>query len=137
MARHPPLEILAVEVLHREVGLPLVLAEIVNGDDVRCDSWPAARASRKKRSRSSGFGFDRGGDDLDRDDALEQRVEGAVHDAHAALAELVAQFVAADAFHQEWIVTLTTDLSGVWAEDIVSARRHHDNADRSREARAG
>ncbi len=34
VARHAPLEVLALEVFHGEVGHGVVLAQVVNGDDV-------------------------------------------------------------------------------------------------------
>ena len=64
-----------------------------------CDSWPAARASRKNRSRISGFGSIGARDDLDGDDALDQRIEGPVDDTHAALPELLVELIAANRLH--------------------------------------
>ena len=96
-----------------------MLAQVVNGDDVAVRQLAGGPRLAEEPLAQVGIAFDRARDDLDRDDTLEKRVEGPVHDAHATLAELFAQFVAADAFHQEWIFELTADFSGVWAEDIM------------------
>ena len=64
---------------------------------LRCDSCAAALASRKNRSRCSGLTVELAGNDLDSDDTGQQRVEGLVDRPHAALAELLGDFVATDA----------------------------------------
>ncbi len=101
VAGHPALEILAVEILHREVGEALVLTEIVNGDDVAVGKLPGGARLAEEPLAEIRVLVDRSRDELDRDDALQQGVVGAVDHAHAPLAKLVTQFVAADAFHQD------------------------------------
>ena len=65
-----------------------------------CERCPAARASRKKRSRSSGSSSVGAWHQLQRDDALEDRVEGAIDDPHPALTDAFLQLVPAKDFHQ-------------------------------------
>ena len=95
----PPLEILPFEVLHRQVRLPLVLAEIVDGDDVLVRQLTGGASLAKEPLAHLRVRFDRARDDLDRDDALDQRIEGPVDDTHAALTELLVELIAANRLH--------------------------------------
>ena len=64
-----------------------------------CESWATARASRRKRSSWSESDGDLAVHELDRDPALERRVEGAVDRRHPAGADLGVQPVPAAELH--------------------------------------
>ena len=59
-----------------------------------CCNWPVIRASLRKRSGRYRIGRVAFGQQLDGDIAIEGGVAGAVDDAHAAVADLVEEFVA-------------------------------------------
>ena len=90
------LQVLAAQVLHREVGLPLVLAEVVDGDDVPVRQLAGGASLAEEALAQLGVGLDRGADDLQRDLALEQRVVGLVDDAHPTLPDLLEDPIAPD-----------------------------------------
>ena len=98
-APQPPLQILPVQVLHREVGLPLVLAEIVDGDDVLVRQLTGGARLPKEALAHFRVRLDGAGNDLDGDDALDERIEGAVDDTHAALPKLLLELIAANRLH--------------------------------------
>ena len=77
MPGEPVLQILAAQELHGEVGLPLVLAEVVDGDDVPVRQLTGGARLAEEALAQLGVGLDGGRDDLQRDFALEQRVVGA------------------------------------------------------------
>ncbi len=100
----------ADDVLHREVEPAVRLADVVDRDDVRmAERRDGARLAEEARRELAG---DRGGsesppsaglapligddDDLERDRALEPRVEGPVDLAHAALTHEAADLVRSD-----------------------------------------
>ena len=87
----------ALEELHHEEGDPRLLTDIVARADV---------GVRQPRNRSRltveplpelRIAGQVGGEDLDRDDAIEPRVSALVHLAHATLAKLRGDFVDAEA----------------------------------------
>ena len=85
LRRHEPREVLAVDVAHRDVEQPLLLARVVDRDHVRV----LDRGRRLELLRGSARGTPRrprraGGDDLQRHLALERHVHRAIDDAHAA-----------------------------------------------------
>ena len=77
----------------------------------RCESCPAARASRKKSGVGFGVAVDLRADDFDGHRALEQRIERAVDNAHASLAERIQQLVAPDCLHLWHSATLAAPRS--------------------------
>ena len=85
-ARQPVIQPLALHELHREEGGALVLADLVDGDDVSFFSAAAACASRRKRG---GVGVRAGGSrTLRATGRCEVGVLGAVDEAHAAASNL-------------------------------------------------
>ena len=78
----------ADEVLHDEVELAVVgLADVVDVDDVRVvDAVGGARFAQHPRAQVR-LAAQVGADQLDRDDAIDEHVTGAVDDAHAAFAD--------------------------------------------------
>ncbi|MEZ4392180.1 MAG: hypothetical protein R3A48_13880 [Polyangiales bacterium] len=78
----------ADEVLHHEVELALLgLADVVNVDDVRVvDAVRGAGLAEHPRAQV-GLAAEVGANELERDDAVNQHVSGAVDHAHAALAQ--------------------------------------------------
>ena len=86
---------LALQQLHRDVGGVAVDAVVEDLDDVRARSAAAARASRMKRASASGLLAICGSIKLDRDRRLQGQVVGQPHRPHAALAQLMDQFVLA------------------------------------------
>ena len=97
--RHPRRQVLPREVLHGEVRLALVLSEVVDRDDVLVRQLAGSPGLAKEALARFRVGVNRHRDDLDGDDPLEQRVEGAVDDSHAALSELLEELVATDGRH--------------------------------------
>ena len=95
-------QILSLEVLHREIRLALVLAEVVDRDDVLVRELAGGARLAEESLAELGVLIDRRRDDLDGDDPLEQRVAGAIHDTHATLAEFFEKLVAADV--SAWVV---------------------------------
>ncbi len=79
--------------LHGQVRVAFVLADRVDADDVRVvDLGRQARLAQEATARFLVGHLQ----DLDGDRTIEHRVEPEVHDAHAALAEAVSDFVRAD-----------------------------------------
>ena len=78
----------ADQVLHDQVELALVgLADVVDVDDVRVvDAVGGARLAQHPRAQVR-LAAQIGADQLDRDDAIDEHVAGAVDDAHAAFAD--------------------------------------------------
>ena len=93
-ALHPLAQRLALQQLHDRVGQPLVVPEVVDGDDVRVGE----RRQRACLALEAGEGALVLGQarrqHLDRDLAMEARVAGAVHLAHAARAQRSDDLVA-------------------------------------------
>ena len=91
-------QVLAPQQLHRDVGRAVVwYPEVENGDHVRVHD-PRHRARLALEAGFwSGSSAICGQHHLERHVAVEQRVVGVVDDAHGALAELLDDFVAADA----------------------------------------
>ncbi len=98
MCGHPLLQVLTFEVFHGEERLPLVVPEIVDGDDVLVGELAGGAGFAKETLADFLTRFEVG-DELDGDHALEQRVEGAVDDTHAALTELFDELVASNRVH--------------------------------------
>ena len=84
------LQRLALEQLHRDVGDAVLLADVVDGDDV--GMVEAAGRARLAQEALAHLAHDLRGQvrqqRLDRDVALDERIDGAVHRAHGAAAEL-------------------------------------------------
>ena len=78
----------ADEVLHDEVELALLgLADVVDVDDVRVvDAVGGARLAQHPRAKMR-LAAQIGANQLQRDDAIDEHVAGAIDDAHAAFAE--------------------------------------------------
>ncbi len=74
----------ALEALHDDEGLPLVLAEFVNGADVRVLKRGGEAGLSAESAQPLTRGRRLGMEDLDRDLAPEPGVLGAMHLAHAA-----------------------------------------------------
>jgi hypothetical protein len=86
----------ALEQLHRHVGEPVLLAEVVDGDDVRVVEPRRRLRLVPEALPEVGVGGERGRDRLDRHVPVEQRVVGPVHLAHRTLADLLDDTVLAD-----------------------------------------
>ena len=67
---HPRREILAGEVLHGQIGLPLVLAEVVDRHDVLVRQLSGGAGFAKEPLAAFLVCLELGGNDLDRDDPL-------------------------------------------------------------------
>ena len=65
-----------MQVLHGEIGLPLVLAEVVDRDDVLVRELTGGAGFAKESLAKFGVLVDRRGDDLDRDDPLRAAYRG-------------------------------------------------------------
>ena len=99
---HARLKVFALEELHREIRLTLVLAEVVNRDDVRVRELAGGARLADEPLARLGVPFNRRGDDLQRHHTLDERVEGAVDHPHTALAELLENLITADRRHATW-----------------------------------
>ncbi len=78
----------SIEELHGDEGLLVLLADFVDGADVRMVEAEAERASRRKRSSAWGSPGEILGKKLQGDKATEAQFFGLVNDAHAATAKL-------------------------------------------------
>jgi hypothetical protein len=96
---HPREEILPLEILHREVGLTLVFAEVVDRNDVLVRELTGRSRLAEEAFAELLVLVDRRRDYLDRDDAVEERVACAIHRSHAALAQFFNKFVTTDGLH--------------------------------------
>ncbi len=121
---HPRREVLAGEVLHGQIRLSLVLAEVVDRDNVLVRQLPGGAGFAKEPLAAFLVGVNRSGDDLDRDDPLQQGILGAVHHAHATLAELFEEDIAADRRHR----TAGPDSSGTPRGGWQFYRKADDNS---------
>ena len=93
---HPHVEGLPLDVLHRDVRLAAVFAEVEDRDDVAVGQ-PASRASLAEEPLALlGLIHQLRGDHLDGHRSLDLRIEGAIDDAHPALPEALENLVAAD-----------------------------------------
>ena len=92
----PRREAPAEDELHRDVGEALVLADLVNGDDVRMVQGRGGARLLSEAQIVLRTLVEALGEQLDRDDAPEGRVARAVEPAHAAGAELAQDLEAAD-----------------------------------------
>jgi hypothetical protein len=90
------LQVLASQQLHGEIGLPLVLAEIMDGDDVAVRQLTGRTGLAKEPFTELGVAFDGGADDFQGDFTFEQRVLGAIDDTHSSLPDFFEDLVAAD-----------------------------------------
>ena len=100
-SRHPREEILSLQVLHGEIRLSLVLAEIVNGNDVSVRQLAGGSRLAEEPFAQLRVLIDRDRNHLDGDDPFEERVAGAIHDPHATLAEFFDDLIPADTLHVE------------------------------------
>ena len=81
---------LAGDVLHRDEGLAIVLADVVDGDNI----WMLQPAGRPGLAREPVVElFSVGAEDLDSDRAVDRRVEGEIEHAHSAMPEQLADLV--------------------------------------------
>ena len=76
-----------------------MLAEIVDGDDVLVRQLTGGARLAKEALAHFRVRFDGARNDLDGDDALDQRIEGPVDDTHAALPKLLLELIAANRLH--------------------------------------
>ena len=90
------LQILAAQELHREERLSLVLAEIVDGDDVPVRELAGGARFAEEALAQLGVVLDGGRDDLQGDFALEQRVVGLIDNAHPTLTDFLDDPIAPD-----------------------------------------
>ncbi|MFO0631221.1 MAG: hypothetical protein U0168_00060 [Nannocystaceae bacterium] len=101
-APQPPLQVDALDQLHRDVDLILVGIDLVDRDHVGVRQ-PCERPRLRDQPRTGALvagaaGFTAvGADELDRDGALEPGVEAPQHDTHRAFAEAIEHEVATDA----------------------------------------
>ena len=89
------IEIAALDELHGEVVLPFMLADFVDGHDVRMIQPRRRLRLALKAGDLLRRGELPGPDALQGDDAIEADLPGLVDDAHAAAADLLQQFVIA------------------------------------------
>jgi hypothetical protein len=80
-------EVFPLEQLHGHVDLALLLAEVVDGDDVRVVEAGGGPRLALEALAQLVVGAKAGGDRLDGDKAVQDGILGLVHDAHGPLAE--------------------------------------------------
>jgi hypothetical protein len=86
----------AAQVLHGEVGLPLLFAQVVDDDDVAVRQLSRCARLTEEPLADLGVVADDCRDVLDGDRAAQQRVEGFVDNAHPAVADLFDDLVSPD-----------------------------------------
>ena len=89
-------ERVALEQLHHHVEPPLVLSHVVHGDEVAVLQLPGDLGLAVEALARLAVALEVGHHDLERDVAVVGVVEGAVDDAHRALADAIGDAVAAD-----------------------------------------
>ena len=89
-------EIFSVHEIHREIMLPAVLADLVDGDDVRVPEIRRRLGLREETLHVLRRGEHAAADHLQRDGAVQARLFCAPHDAHAALRDFIEQLVVAE-----------------------------------------
>ena len=89
-------QVAALEQLHGHEGHALLLAEVVDGDDVRVVQLGRGLGLALEADARALVGAELAGDDLDRHLAAEHGVEGPEHLSHGALAELADDLELAD-----------------------------------------
>ncbi len=94
---HALIEVAPFEVLHRQVRRAVLLAQVVDRDDVPVRELRGGPGLPEEPFAMVGVVVELAGDDLDGDDTGQQGIEGLVDRPHAALAELLRDFVATDA----------------------------------------
>jgi hypothetical protein len=92
---HPVVERAGVDELAHDELPPIVLADVVHSDDVRMVKARCCFGFLAKTAPSLSVHVFRG-QKLDRNGAMELRIGGAVHDAHAAAAEQTVEAVDAE-----------------------------------------
>ena len=95
-ARDPLRQVVAFDQLHHERADAIRFFETVDGGDVRMIQRGEQLRFALKRASRSGSLRERVGQNLERDVALQSRVAGAIHLAHAARAERRNDFVRAE-----------------------------------------
>ena len=90
------LEVLPLEELHGHVGEAVLFAEVEDGDDVRVVELGRRLGFPQEAAAEVGIGGEGGGDRLDGDEPVEERVLGLVDLAHRPLADLPDHAVLAD-----------------------------------------
>ena len=97
---HHLLQRASLEELHRDVGDAVLLADVVDRDDVRMVQ--PAGGFRLAQKTFADFlerlGRQRRVERLDRDFALDQRIDGAIHHAHRAAPQLSSDPIASECF---------------------------------------
>ena len=90
----------AVEQLHRDIGKAVRFADVVDGDDVgvgeRAGGLGLAQEAAGKAEILAEFGLQ----DLDREDAVDAGIVGAIDVGHRAFADPPFDQIAADDFHR-------------------------------------
>src|SRR5688572_32366293 len=89
----------AVDVLHRQPGLPLLFADVIDDDDVAVSELTGRPRLTEEPLAEFRVVDALAGDDLDGDGPLDLGVERLEDDAHAALSEPLDDAVASDPFH--------------------------------------
>ena len=94
--RRPIGEAAAVDQLHAEIRLLVVLADIVNGDNVGMVEQGGRLGFQTEAGHVFGQGQTAGADHLEGDDSVERAMPGFVNHPHAAAGDLFDHFVLAD-----------------------------------------
>ena len=104
--RNQPVQPRAVHQLHRDERRPIVLVDVVDGDDVRVVERRSRTGFLDEAALAIGIGRRFGRQHLYRDRASEPGVVGGVNDAHTAAADFCANAVVRNLFvgHQGWII---------------------------------
>jgi hypothetical protein len=97
--RQTLLQIFPIQIFHGEVRLALVLAQVVDGHDVFVRQVPGGASLSEEALPQLRIELLRSQYELERHDPLEDGVERAVDDAHAALSELFLELIPAERLH--------------------------------------
>src|SRR5438876_3251902 len=90
------IERLAVEELHHQIGIALMIAQVIDDDDVGVLQHAGGFGLTVEALEQVGILGKAAGHHLDGDDALDEVIHRLVHDAHAALAQNFNDVVLAD-----------------------------------------
>ena len=90
------IERLAVEELHHQIGIALMIAQVIDDDDVGVLQHAGGFGLTVEALEQVGILGKAAGHHLDGDDALDEVIHRLVHDAHAALAQNLNDVVLAD-----------------------------------------
>jgi len=98
--RESPLEVFTREVFHREIRPPFVLSQVVDRDDVLVGELRGGARFAEEALAHLGVVHVGCGYELQRDDPLQDGIVRAVHDAHAAVSELLVKLIPPEGFHR-------------------------------------